>query len=499
MAGITAFREAYVSAGSATEAAFESWEGRQARYAILWAMFENTAYRKIHSWSTSLKKEYGLYKYIRNIYNPANRDGIFWQTHLLGGALDPAAGDGKSVPSALPILTDNDALRMAIAQTWKNSNFLARKDIVSLWGAVMGDVGLRVIDDPDRAQVYVQPVNPSTLADVTFDAFGNVKGYILEEMREDPRANAGQAQRPVTYTEIATRNGDEVEYETQLDGKPYAWNGDVALWSEPYGFVPLVFIKHFDIGLEWGWSELQAVLSKVREVDDQASKISDQIRKLVDAPWLFSGVDKPKGTVKTAGADPALDRPEPGREEIPALYGPLGASATPLVAPLDLTAALSHVESLLAELERDLPELQHDIWSVGTDPSGKALRVARQRVEAKVQMRRINYDDGIRRALQMAISIGGFRNYDGFTGFDLDSYKAGNLEFSIGERPVFKSDPLDHIEEEAAFWTAARTATQTGMPLDLFLKRANWADDDIQAVVSSDYYKGWVAAQGGLP
>lgn len=487
-----------MSADVNNAATFESWDARQTRYAILWAMFENTAYRRIHKWSTGLKREYGLYKYIRNIYNPANRDGIFWQTYLMGGALDLEAGDGKQTPSALPIITDNEPLRKAIAQTWKWSNWNARKDIVSLWGAVLGDVGLRVVDDVDRRKVYIEPVHPSTLADVTFDALGNVKGYIISEQREDPRRKTNEQQSFVTYTEIASRDGDDVVYETQLNGKPHAWVGERATWSEPYGFAPMVFIKHNDIGSEWGWSELQPVLPKVREVDDQASKISDQIRKLVDAPWLFSGVDKPKKEVKTAGATANSDRPEPGREEIPAIYGPVGATATPLVAQLDLAAALNHVSGILAELERDLPELQHDLWSIGSDPSGKALRVARQRVEDKVQMRRVNYDDGMKRALQMAMTIGGFRKYEGFADFDLTSYQAGNLEFLIGPRAVFRADPIDRLDEETAFWTAAKTAGQSGVPLDVFLRRANWTEQDIAVVINSDYYKAWMTAQGGF-
>jgi len=37
-------------------------------------------------------------------------------------------------------------------------------------------------------------------------------------------------------------------------------------------------------------------MSKFREVDDIASKLDDQIRKMVDAPWLFIGMTKPVKT-----------------------------------------------------------------------------------------------------------------------------------------------------------------------------------------------------------
>lgn len=110
-AGITAFREAYMNAGALDTPDFNEFEARKLRYAIFWAFFQNTAYRDINKWAPSLRAEYGLYKFARNIYNPAYRLGKFWQAHLMGGALDPNAGDGKTAPSALPILTEVDALR----------------------------------------------------------------------------------------------------------------------------------------------------------------------------------------------------------------------------------------------------------------------------------------------------------------------------------------------------------------------------------------------------
>jgi len=495
MAGVQAFREAWMSADAQAASDFGAFAARQMRYAILWSLFENTAYRNVHSWSAQVKAQYGLYKAIRNIYNPANRLGIFWQAYLMGGALDPGAGDGSSVPSALPIVTDDERHREAIAQVWEWSSWMARKDIMSLWGAVLGDVVLQVVDAPDREKVYLQLVHPGALQEITTDNFGNIKGYIIEEYRTDPE----NSDRQVRYKEVCEREegSDAIEYTTYRDDALYPWMGDTAKWTEPYGFVPMVLVKHNDVGLQWGWAEMQPVLSKAREIDDQASELSDQVRKLVDAPWLFTGVSKPSGTVKTTHTAASDDAPEPWREEIPIVYGPAGATATPLVAPLDIAAALEHINGILAELERDLPELQHDIWA-GGDTSGRALRLARQRVSDKVLMRRINYDEGNKRALQMAISIAGMRGYDAFRGFSLDSYKAGDLDFSIGARNVFAADPMDDIEQEQAFWTAARTATQTGLSLDIFLRRAQWSEDEIQQVMSSPYYATWLAGQGGV-
>jgi hypothetical protein len=140
---------------------------------------------------------------------------------------------------------------------------------------------------------------------------------------------------------------------------------------------------------------------------------------------------------------------------------------------------------ILAEIERDYPELQMDIWTAKGATSGRALRLARERVETKVQGVRPNYDDPLVRAQQMAVAIGGFRGYKPFGGFGLESYAKGDLEHSIGERPAFRKDPFDDIEFSGAFWAAAKTAVDTGLPLMVYLEREGWSEKDLKRVAES--------------
>lgn len=489
MAGIRAFREPYLITDPADEHEFSDVSARRLRYAMFWAFYENTSYRHIHSWARKYKADFGLYRYIRNIYNPAYRLGEFWKIFLMGGALDPAAGDGKEKPSALPIVTENEALRGAIGKVWRWSNWQLQKDILTLYGPVLGDVALKVVDDAERRKVYLEVVHPITLSALDLDAFGNVKGYTIEELRDDPRPN--RSGRTVVYSEVADRpDSRNVRYRTYLDGKPYKWDGISEEWEAPYGFVPMVTIQHINVGFAWGWSELHAARPKIQEVDDLASKQHDQIRKLIDAPWLFVGVDKPKKEPMTAETGAERGRPSPGREEIPALYGPIGADAKPLVAPLDIAATSEEIQAVLEELERDYPELQMDIWTVSGDVSGRALRTARQRAEAKVNQRRGNYDDGVVRAQQMAVAIGGMRGYaPEFAPFGLDSYITGSLDHAIGERPVFAVDPLDDTEIDQVFWSAAKTATESGMPLIAYLREAGWTEERIQKILDDPEFQ----------
>jgi hypothetical protein len=490
MAGYSAFQEKFVTSDQKTLEDFIDYGARRLRYSILWSMYENTAYDKVHAWSASLKTEKGLYKYIRNIYNPSYRIGEFWKSKLLGGTLDPAAGDGSETPSCLPILTENADLRPAIGQVWQWSNWQIKKDVFGLWTTVMGDGILKIVDSPKKEKVYIKPVHPSHLRDVTLDEFGNVKGYEIEYDVADPE---GQA-KTVKFREVVTRVEGEttIYHSTYRNESLYAWEGNPdgqAEWTEDYGFVPMVVLQHNDVGLDFGWSELHPGLSKFREVDDQASKLHDQIRKLVEGAWLLAGVSKPTETKKATGQEPTEEKPQPGRTEQKFLYSTNeNAKAHSLVAPIEVEQVTKNIMELVGELERDYPELRVDIANASGDISGRALRYNRAPAVAKVLQRRPNYDNSLVRAQMMAVAIGGMRGYDNFSGFDLDSFDAGDLDHSIGNRPVFDNDPIDDLEEDKLFWENAELAKKAGVPLPVYLKRQGWSEKEIEDVTGSEEY-----------
>jgi len=491
---VKAFKEAYITSDPLAVPGkndFCDYGARKMRYAMLWSFFENSAYRDVHSWATRMRADYGLYRFTRSVMGPAFDIGSFWHTYLFGGLLDPLAGDGGSSPSAIPIITKNESIRTPIAQIWKDSSWQVNKDTMALWGAVMGDVALQIIDDPEKQKIYLKIIHPSTVKFISRDLLGNIQSYIFEETRIDPEDTTWisngdpTSARTCTYSESAEKDpdGDTVKFTTYRNGQPYKWNGKSDTWSMQYGFVPLVVVQHLNVGLDWGWSEFHAGLSKFREVDDICSKISDQIRKTVDSPWLFSGVSKPSVAPNMTGSAATTSRIEPRRDEIPTLYGPVGAEAKALVADMNLADVVMYIDKLLGAIEKDYPEIRIDTWRMTGDTSGNALRVNRQPTEVKVQMRRPSYDDGVRKALQMGIIMGAMGNYPGYEGFSQDSLEKGNLEFSVGRRPVFSPDILDIISEKKQFWEAAQVATTAGMPLQLYLKDIGWAQAKIDEVI----------------
>jgi hypothetical protein len=153
---------------------------------------------------------------------------------------------------------------------------------------------------------------------------------------------------------------------------------------------------------------------------------------------------------------------------------------------LNITAVGERIRDLLTEIEEDYPELKvMKLQGASGDASGKALRYAQQPASTRTQTARANYESALVRAQQMAIAIGGYAKYDGYQGFDLDSYEAGKLDHSIGERSVFAIDPLDRIEEDNAFWTAAKVATSAGYALELYLADQGWEQVKINKYLTS--------------
>lgn len=469
-----AFYEGYVTADLLDEGDFSNFQARRLRYSILWAFYENTAYRDLHTWAQGYRNRYGLYKYIRNIYNPAYRLAEFHVGTIWGGGLNHDALNEGAIPIEITQGAD-DRLRESIARLWTESNWAVNKDIVTLWGAALGDVGVRVVDDVDAGRVYLEYIHPSTIKHVEINSRGFVKAYAIEEERED---NEGKT---AVYLETASRGEDEeVIFETFRNGRPYGWGDRPDTWSEQYGFIPFVMIRHRNVGLPFGWAEMHPLRAKMNEVDDQASLLHDQVRKMVNTPWLFNFA-KPRSTPAVTGADATTDRPQPGREELPALYiDKPEARGQALVSDLDIEQVLSGIQKLLEEMERDFPELQMDIWSGSGDTSGKALGEARKRVEAKILQRRAGYDNDLIRAHQMAIAIGGEKGYEGFDGYNLKSYKAGKLNHRVAIRPVFPENEDEKIARKKMIWETVGTVSDEPIAAETILRDMGYKDDQLK-------------------
>jgi len=480
MAAIAGFREPHLVMNLQDITAFDDYEARMNRYDIQWGFYDNTVYRNIHSWAVRYKTISSLYINTRAIRNPSYRIGSFHQNHLWGGLLDPQAGNGIAVPSALPIITENERIRPAISKLWEASNWQIKKQLVTLFAPVMGDVGIRIVDSTKHGKVYLEVIHPRLIKQLTKDEFGNVKSYVLEEKRYHPEHPA----REVTYTEISGRDDNNVVFfETLLNGSAYPWNTDangdgISAWTVDYGFIPFVHIPHIDVGTLFGWAETHAARPKFEEIDDQASKLNDYIRKAEEGVFLFSGTVKPSGSLTPTTTTASRDKPDPKREDIPGLWGGVDAKATPLLFDLDISSTLANIEALANDIAKDYPELMIDEnKELSGAISGRALRILQSGATDKIEARRPSYDNALVRAHEMAMSIGTMREYDGYK--NIGTYEKGDFEHNIGQRHVFKVDEVDKLEEDLLLWQGVAAATATGIPLEVALKRRGFNEKEI--------------------
>ena len=524
MLGSGPYRErAFLSGGPEAALTWGKCDLRRLRYAILWGHYDGTVYRDIHLYAPGLKQRHDLYEFIRPVYSPVHRDVEFWGQVLFGGILDEDAGDGKARPSAVPILTDNEAIRGPIAQIWKASNAQTLFPGWGRMGAGLGDAPLMVVDDPgdgrpDGGRIYLKTIHPGTLRHVERDPYGNVQSYVIEEIRVHPAADLTVG-TPVTavYTEVCEKVGDSIAYTTRLDGMDYDWRSyddgtaDSArighTWTEPYSFVPLVIVPHIKLpGHDWGMAEMFPSLMKIQELDDVASKLDDAIRKTVDPKWLYCGVapgelGTPPPSDEFSSVPNIATEARGDRDADDALVvADAGAKAIPLHVALPIGESSAHVRSILDGIERDHPELTAD--RIGDNASGKARRVATERIEALVALRRTAYGDALKRAHMMAISMGATKGYPGFKGFTTESFASGDLDHSIGDRPVFAVDEMDRLEEALAQANALKVLIDSGVPLAVAMRRVNFGQEAIDAAVADQQAKqaqAAVAAQASKP
>jgi hypothetical protein len=444
------------------ELGWDTYPVRLSRYYDSDLRYNNKTYASIFAYGAVLKHQKGLYKYTRGIYNPVQRLVDMYPAKCYGGSIDLE----YLRKGALPIAQADDTLREALRQLVVASNLGTQKSVYVRNGAKFGDSVIKVVDDRERGQVRLEMLMPGIVKHAEFDQVGNVKAVTLEYYRYEEKqyspTNPMMQVKQYCYTEYI--DGDK--FQTFRDGKPYAFYMDargnaVAEWPNEYGFVPMVIVQHKDVGLAFGANAYHASLDKIDELNDAASLLSDQVRKAVNLVWYYAGV------ARREDLDISVDE----KDGIPAVYGPKDSQPHAMVAQLDIAAASQEVQYKLAEIERDLPELSLYHIREGGNLTAPGVEAGYQDAVEKIVEARGNYDDGLVRALQMGVSIGGYNRYDGFLAFSLDSYRLGNLEFSIADRSVIK----DQISKKERI----ELLKQSNAPDSAIWKELDVADDTI--------------------
>lgn len=434
------------------------FEAQVATYEYRWHLYQNSVFDNQSTW-LRYRQRYDLYRYIRPIYNPVRRLVDFYAGIVYPGVL---ATDGKKLPDgtplAIPLASDIDPkLSAAIGQLWQWSNWQTGKNLFVRYGAALGDVAVEVVDEVDRGKVTFDILWPGLLKDLELDSTGNVKRYVIEYDAEDENEKSYTYRKEVDDQSIAEFKDNELY---QYDP------GIAAERPNPYGFAPLVWCKHTDLGGDHGSPAVRNV-NKIDELNELASHAHDRAHGVLSTPIVASGKNAQSLTdaklQATRGAtqdDSGNQASSTGRAQVKVIRTEEGGAMSSVDLPEG--EALNYMAKLIEEVEADHPELQMykelRAMSQVTGPGAQSMigDAASYIVDA-----RANYDTQSIKLFQMSIAIAGWRANTGawgrnltrqqqaFASYNLESYQKGDLDFEILPRPIVPQASLTPDERRA--------------------------------------------------
>lgn len=445
-AAAATFRRVYANPGD--PAAAEEAAERQAAYALFWAYYVNSAFDDLARWEP-YRANNQLYRHIRQIYNPTRRLVDFYTGIVYRGHWDTQPDKMTQIGAAIPWATGTPpALLAAIAQLYQWSNWRSSKSLLIRYAAATGDALGIVVDDTERRKVYLDVIWPGHVADIETNPAGDVTAYAIEYEATDESGAAYTYRREV----------DKAAIRTYRDGEPHAYDGTPAERPNPYGFTPAAWINHTPTGSNRGDPAIRNI-GKIDEANNLAAHALDQAHRILEAPILFSGESINTGSGPTkAGASSQQSSPTAGRENLKIYTAGPGASIE--TARLDPGEALEHLDRLLKEIEADHPEVtMYNQLREMTQVTGPAADRLFGDVAALVDEARTQYDQATIKLFQMATAIAGWRAGSSawgdldhqqakFAGYDLDSYKAGDLDLAIQSRPLLLPTRAEMLELE---------------------------------------------------
>lgn len=428
-------------------------------------------------------EEYKLYRRTRPIYNPMRRLVDFYAANIYPGVLSPdGLAFGDDIPLAIPLNEDIDeALRLAIAQLWQWTNFQSQKSMICRTGAMVGNVFISVIDAVDRSKILYDVKWPGFVTDLVLDVSGNVIKYAIEY-------------------EAVDEDGEEYQYKKEVDrdvirtfrnGSPEGFDGAPAEYDNPYGFVPAVWISHVNTGTDIGAPAIKGDIAKIDELNSIVAHVHDDIHKQINSPQVMATESKVAFALQPQDArDGGLD-PDETRMLLKA--GP-NTSVHKLTGNLDLKDAFQYVESLIAEIEKDNPELT--FWEKLREMSqvtGPGATRMLGDVQGAVWDAAANYDQNIIKLFQMGVAIGGWRVNNGdwedseqtakFEQFDLESYLAGDLDFTILPRSIVPATSAERVAERGVKTDNALKLKEY-LPAEQILREAGYPEEEIPSLVA---------------
>ena len=392
---------------------------------------------------------------IKPIRTVVNRSVEFYVGKLLPGDI-----------SKVGISTDNPSVKEAIEQVWKWSNFGAQKQVAARYLTLYGDLFVKVVTS--ESKVYFEIIEPEYVTDFSADN----RGYITTFRMDIPIVVDGNHK---TYTEYWSKPDNYFAVWTHEQGS----NAKLDTLGEPdnFGFleqlgidfVPIVHVKFKDMGDKNGVSCVYHALSKITEANREATRLAELLFRYNKPIWAVS-----------ANANDAQGRPVPAPKlkagtdndislkDDSLIYLPGTSKIDSLIPNINYADALAILNSMMDELEQDLPELRYYSMQ-DADLSGKAIKLLLAGAADRAEEARGNFLAGLSRLDEMALTIGKYMGFFSNLGF----YENGDFDHSVEAPEMFALT----IEEEA---NLINLLVGAGMPLAQAMRLAGYSEEFIE-------------------
>lgn len=384
-----------------------------------------------------LKETIGTDENLKGIKNPCFRLVEFYVSKLSAGQID----------KVFDIEAENETVKPALKKIWKWSNLASKKQLWARNFSKYGDLFIKVEASKDADEnvksVFLKVLNPENVGDFELDE----RGFLTKIRVDIPIIVEGEN---FTYCEIWDKEEGTVSFWNSHDSglnapqqelpNPDSTENIVDVVGDD--FIPIVYQPFRDDGSGRCSSSFGPVIEKIDELNRKATRLSE----------ISFRYNKPLWASTTTGTD-ANGRPLPK----PDFDDSLEADGTFKVADDELIVlpGMSDIKSLVpnvryeafleivrddvAEIVKDLPELSY--YELKTsDLSGVAIRFLLDDLVSRVIEARGNFESGIIRANEMALSIG--KNLSLLPELQGD-FVEGSFNHSFKERPVL---PLDLSE-----------------------------------------------------
>lgn len=350
---------------------------------------------------------------MKPLRNPANRSVEFFVSNILPG----------NVPSALPIVTDNERLVEPLQQMWKWEGFNQNKPKAIRWFSIFGDLFIQCVTSPNLDKVYRNFIKPTNVTSFQEDSRGNII-----KIRLDVRTSS-----TTWHTEIWTMEGMRVwentlgEYQAE-QSLPAQEIVPLSTWG--IDFIPFVHMKFRDIGDLYGMGCFSHCLDKIDEVNRMATRMH----------MLMFRHNKPYWAVK-ANANDSEGKPIPAPtfsssiedfDDNTLMRLPGTSSIESLIPDLKYDAFILAVDKQLEEIEKDLPELAYYRLREKGELSGKAVRLLLGDALSRIKEARTNFEAGLIKSDSMVLTIG--QRMGIWSG--LGEYDDGSLDHEYKEREL---------------------------------------------------------------